>query len=50
MASANRDEAVFGADAGRFRVDRENAAMHLTFGYGPHLRLGAPLRLGPTGR
>ena len=43
MASANRDEAVFGADAETFRIDRANAPMHLTLGYGPHLCLGAPL-------
>lgn len=43
MASANRDEQVFGSDADCFRVDRLNPPMHLTLGYGPHLCLGANL-------
>jgi cytochrome P450 len=43
MASANRDESVFGADADVFRIDRADPPMHLTFGYGPHLCLGANL-------
>jgi cytochrome P450 len=43
MASANRDEQAFGADADRFRIDRVDPPLHLTFGYGPHLCLGANL-------
>jgi len=41
-ACANRDEAVFdhGDD---FDVDRDNAADHLTFGYGPHFCPGAQM-------
>lgn len=41
--SANRDEAVFGADADRFDVSRPAAARHLAFGFGEHLCLGASL-------
>src|SRR5579862_2676900 len=41
-ASANRDELVF-ADPDRFMLDRDNAAEHLTFGYGPHVCPGAAL-------
>lgn len=41
--SANRDEAVFGADADRFDITRANAARHLAFGFGEHLCLGASL-------
>lgn len=43
MASANRDESAFGSDADRFRIDRADPPLHLTFGYGPHLCLGANL-------
>jgi cytochrome P450 len=43
MASANRDEAAFGPDADQFRVDRTDPPLQLTFGYGPHLCLGANL-------
>ncbi len=43
MASANRDEEAFGPDADRFRLDRADPPLHLTFGYGPHLCLGANL-------
>ena len=43
IASANRDETVFGEDADVFRVDREDPEPHLTFGWGPHLCLGANL-------
>jgi cytochrome P450 len=43
MASANRDESVFGADADRFHIDRVDPPLHLTFGFGPHLCLGANL-------
>ncbi len=41
-ASANRDEAVFGPDADRLRIDRDPNA-HLSFGFGPHFCLGAAL-------
>ena len=40
-ASANRDEAVFGADAGRFDVARAGA--NVAFGFGEHVCLGAHL-------
>ncbi len=42
IASANRDEGVFD-DADQFRVDRVRPAMHLSFGYGKHFCVGAPL-------
>jgi cytochrome P450 len=41
-ASANRDERVFDL-ADEFRVDRDNADQHLTFGYGTHVCPGATL-------
>lgn len=41
-ASANRDESVFGADAGELRVDRQPNP-HVSFGFGPHFCLGAAL-------
>ena len=41
-ASANRDEEVFGPDAGRLRVDRQPNP-HVSFGFGPHFCLGAAL-------
>jgi len=43
ISSANRDEAVFGPDAAEFRCDRESPPPQLTFGFGPHLCLGANL-------
>jgi cytochrome P450 len=41
-ASANRDEDVFGADAGELRLDR-HPNPQLSFGFGPHFCLGAAL-------
>jgi cytochrome P450 len=41
--SANRDEAVFGPEADRFDVAREDAARHVAFGFGEHLCMGASL-------
>jgi len=41
-ASANRDEAEFGADADQFRVDR-SPNHHVAFGFGAHFCLGAAL-------
>jgi cytochrome P450 len=41
-ASANRDERVFG-DPDRFDLDRRDAGQAISFGYGPHYCLGAPL-------
>ena len=43
FASADHDPAQFGDDAGVFKVDRADADLHLAFGKGPHLCLGAPL-------
>jgi cytochrome P450 len=43
LASANRDEAVFGPDADRLRLDRPDARHHVSFGAGPHHCLGAAL-------
>ena len=42
-ASANRDEAVFGPDAGCFDIRRQTAAPNLTFGFGEHVCLGSSL-------
>ena len=42
-ASANRDEEVFGEDAGSFDVTRPSNPAHLAFGFGEHLCLGAAL-------
>jgi cytochrome P450 len=42
IASANRDEDVF-EEADRFRADRAKPAGHLSFGYGQHFCVGAPL-------
>jgi cytochrome P450 len=41
--SANRDEAVFGADSDAFDVTRASARRHIAFGFGEHLCLGASL-------
>lgn len=43
LGSANRDERYFGPDASEFRVTRENARQHVSFGAGPHHCLGASL-------
>ncbi|MFF5986017.1 cytochrome P450 [Prauserella flavalba] len=43
LASANRDERYWGADADRLRVDREGARHHVSFGAGVHHCLGASL-------
>ncbi|CAM4196327.1 cytochrome P450 [Kibdelosporangium persicum] len=43
LASANRDERVFGPDAHKLRLDRKEARHHLSFGGGPHHCLGAAL-------
>jgi len=43
FASADHDPAHFGADADEFHVERADAEMHLAFGKGAHLCLGAPL-------
>jgi cytochrome P450 len=42
-ASANRDELVFGDDADRFDVRRVTVPVHLAFGFGEHVCLGASL-------
>ena len=42
-ASANRDERVFGADAAVFDVRRSTVPVHLAFGFGEHVCLGASL-------
>lgn len=41
-AAANRDESVFGPDAGSFDV-RRRSNPHLAFGFGEHFCIGAPL-------
>ncbi|GAA0923464.1 cytochrome P450 [Nonomuraea longicatena] len=43
LGSANHDERYWGADAGEFRIDRENARHHVSFGAGHHHCLGAAL-------
>ena len=40
--AANRDDTVFDAP-NEFDIDRANAKRHLSFGYGAHLCIGAPL-------
>lgn len=42
-ASANRDERVFGPDSSRFEVRRPSNPLHLAFGFGEHVCLGASL-------
>jgi cytochrome P450 len=42
-ASGNRDERVFGEDADRFDVSRPANPMHVAFGFGEHVCLGASL-------
>jgi cytochrome P450 len=42
-ASGNRDESVFGVDAGSFNVQRPTNPMHEAFGFGEHVCLGATL-------
>ena len=42
-ASANRDERVFGPDAAQFDVRRQTVPVHLAFGFGEHVCLGASL-------
>ncbi|MEO8694411.1 MAG: cytochrome P450 [Acidimicrobiales bacterium] len=37
IASANRDERVYGEDAETFRAEREPSTEHLSFGLGPHI-------------
>lgn len=43
VAAANRDPDFWGADADELRLDRANAAQHLSFGAGIHHCLGAAL-------
>jgi len=43
FASGDHDATEFGADAEEFRIDRPEAELHLAFGKGAHLCLGAPL-------
>ena len=43
LGAANRDPAVFGADADRFDVRRESASRHVAFSTGIHHCLGAAL-------
>ncbi|MCV7256880.1 cytochrome P450 [Mycobacterium hackensackense] len=42
LGSANHDEATFD-EAESFQPERSNARAHLTFGFGEHICLGAPL-------
>ena len=41
IASANRDEARWGANADDLDITREDARQHLAFGKGPHVCLGS---------
>jgi len=43
IASANRDELFWGADADEVKLSRDNAHHHVSFGAGPHHCLGASL-------
>jgi cytochrome P450 len=43
LASANHDDAQFGPDADKVRVDRDNARQQISFGAGVHHCLGAAL-------
>ncbi|MFF7309316.1 cytochrome P450 [Streptomyces sp. NPDC008137] len=43
LAGANRDEEFWGPDAGRLRLDRENARRHVSFGGGAHYCIGGML-------
>ncbi len=43
LASANRDEQIFGADADIFKPGRPNADRHLALGYGTHECMGRVL-------
>ena len=45
--AANHDESVF-ANAEAFDIERENAKRHISFGYGAHLCIGAPLARRPA--
>jgi cytochrome P450 len=42
-ASGNRDERIFGDDAAAFDVQRTTNPMHVAFGFGEHVCLGASL-------
>ena len=42
LGSANRDESIF-PDGDQFDIDRANSRNHLSFGFGSHYCLGAPL-------
>ena len=42
-ASGNRDEQVFGPDADRFDLSRPMLPLHVAFGFGEHVCLGATL-------
>ena len=42
-ASANRDERIFGEDASVFDIGRPVNPVHLAFGFGEHVCLGASL-------
>jgi cytochrome P450 len=43
LGAANRDERMFGPDAGELRLDRELARQHVSFGAGAHHCLGSAL-------